>query len=40
MKYFAISTLFLLNNEIFSIIALLIMVIMLLCDMVKERFYS
>ena len=40
MKYFATACLFLLNNEIFSIIALLVMVIMLLCDMVKERFYS
>lgn len=39
MKYFSVSLLFLLNNEIVSLAALLIMTIFFLGDIVKERFY-
>ena len=39
MKYAAIALLFLLGNEIFSLIALNIMVLFFLCDCLKERFF-
>ena len=39
MKYAAIAILFLLGNEILSLIALNIMVFMFLGDCVKERFF-
>ncbi len=39
MKYAAISLLFLLGNEIFSLIALNVLVVMFLGDCVKERFF-
>lgn len=39
MKYGIISLLFLLNSEIFSLIALNIMVLFFLGDCVKERFF-
>jgi hypothetical protein len=37
MKYFAISFLFLLNNEIMSLITLIILAICFVSDIVKER---
>jgi hypothetical protein len=39
MKYAAIALLFLLGNEIFSLIALNVIVVMFLGDCVKERFF-
>jgi len=39
MKYAAIALLFLLGNEIFSLIALNVLVVMFLGDCVKERFF-
>lgn len=39
MKYAAIALLFLLGNEIVSLIALNIMVLFFLGDCVKERFF-
>ena len=39
MKYAAVSLLFLFNSEIFSLIALNIMVLFFFCDILKERFY-
>lgn len=39
MKYAAISLLFLLNQELISLLALNILVCMLLFDCVKERFF-
>ena len=39
MKYVIISLLFLLNSEIFSLIALNIMVLFFFGDCLKERFF-
>jgi hypothetical protein len=39
MKYAAVALLFLLGNEIFSLIALNVLVFMFLGDCVKERFF-
>jgi hypothetical protein len=39
MKYAAVALLFLLGNEIFSLIALNVLVVMFLGDCVKERFF-
>lgn len=39
MKYGIISLLFLLNSEIFSLIALNIMVLFFFSDILKERFF-
>lgn len=39
MKYAAVGLLFLLGNEIFSLVALNLMVCMFLADMVKGRFF-
>lgn len=39
MKYFVVSLLFLLNQELISLLALNILVGMLLFDCVKERFF-
>ena len=39
MKYAVVALLFLLGNEIFSLIALNVLVVMFLGDCVKERFF-
>lgn len=39
MKYAAVALLFLFNSEIFSLIALNIMVLFFLGDCLKERFF-
>lgn len=40
MKYGCASLLFLMNNEVWSLIALNLLIIMFLYDIVKERFFS
>ena len=40
MKYGCASLLFLMNNEVWSLIALNLLIIMFLYDIVKERFFT